>query len=101
MQPFTFDQAVIAGLLFILGIFIGMFFLAGGKWKRRYRSEVVERNALSRENDRLVAELRAHGTHQTEVVHREIRSSDPGETTVVERHDVSRQGHGETKIGRD
>jgi hypothetical protein len=101
MQPFTFDQAVIAGLLFILGIFIGMFFLAGGKWKRRYRSEVVERNTLARENERLAAELRAHDTRQTEVTHREVRTVEPVQSTVVERHDGSRRRPGETMIGRD
>ncbi|HZF43569.1 MAG TPA: hypothetical protein VEZ48_09195 [Sphingomonadaceae bacterium] len=101
MQPFTFDQAIIAGLLFILGIFIGMFFLAGGKWKRRYRAEVVERTALARENERLAAESRAHDTRHTEVTHREVRSNEPVQTTVVERHDVSRRRPGETMIGRD
>lgn len=50
MQPFTFDQAVIAALLFVLGLFIGMFFLAGGKWKRRYRDEIARREEFEREN---------------------------------------------------
>lgn len=60
MQPFTLDQAIIAGLLFILGILIGMFFLAGGKWKRRYRAEFAQREALERENARLAGEAREH-----------------------------------------
>ena len=101
MQPFTFDQAVIAALLFILGVFIGMFFLAGGKWKRRYRSEAAERDTLVRENERLAAELRTHEARHTEVVHREVRTVDPVQTTVVERHDASGRRPGETMIGRD
>ena len=60
MQPFTFDQAVIAGLLFLLGILIGMFFLAGGKWKQRYRTEAAERQALLCENERLRREADAY-----------------------------------------
>jgi len=60
VQPFTLDQAIIAGLLFILGILIGMFFLAGGKWKRRYRAEFAKRDELERENARLAGEVREH-----------------------------------------
>ena len=60
VQPFTLDQAVIAGLLFLLGIFIGMFFLAGNKWKRRYRDEVASRNELVRDNERLERENREY-----------------------------------------
>ena len=62
MQPFTFDQAVIAALLFLLGIVIGMFFLAGGKWKRRYRAEVASRNEMVRDNERLERENREYQT---------------------------------------
>ncbi len=58
MQPFTLDQAIIAGLLFLLGILIGMYFLAGGKSKRLYRQEVVRREALEKENEQLRREAR-------------------------------------------
>ncbi len=60
MQPFTFDQSVIAGLLFLLGLFIGMFFLAGRKWKRIYVQERERSIALEAENDRLGRENREY-----------------------------------------
>ncbi len=45
-------------LVFLLGLFVGMFILAGGKWKRRYREEVRRREALEAENVRLQRETR-------------------------------------------
>lgn len=44
---------VIAGLVFVLGLLIGMFLTAGGrrKWKTRYRDEVGRRETLEREHD--------------------------------------------------
>ena len=44
---------VIAGLVFVLGLLIGMFLTAGGrrKWKTRYRDEVGRREAIEREHD--------------------------------------------------
>ena len=53
MTPFTFDQWVVAGLIFLLGLFIGMFLMAGGKWKRLYRDEAARANALEAENSKL------------------------------------------------
>ena len=43
---------VIAGLVFVLGLLIGMFLTAGGrrKWKARYKEEVDRREALEREH---------------------------------------------------
>ena len=49
MTPFTTDQWVILILVFLLGLLIGMWLTAGGKWKRRYREEVARREALERE----------------------------------------------------
>ena len=48
MLAFTSDQWVILGLVFLLGLLIGAFLLAGSgrKWKTRYRNEVEEREAL-------------------------------------------------------
>ena len=45
---------VIAGLVFVLGLLIGMFLTAGGrrKWKTRYRSEAERREALEAEHAR-------------------------------------------------
>jgi hypothetical protein len=47
-------------LLFLLGLFFGMFLAAGGKWKRRYRDEVRRREELERDNERLLREHREH-----------------------------------------
>ena len=46
---------VIAGLVFVLGVLIGMFLTAGGrrKWKRRYKDEVDTRQQWEREHARL------------------------------------------------
>ena len=49
MTPFAFDQWVILILVLLLGLLIGMWIAAGGKWKRRYREEVARREALERE----------------------------------------------------
>ena len=50
---------VIAGLVFVLGLLIGMFLTAGGrrKWKARYRDEVDTRESWQAEHGRLQREL--------------------------------------------
>ena len=70
MQPFTLDQGIVAGLLFLLGLLIGMFLMAGRKWKRRYADEAARANALEAENVRLAAQVRDHEAvrHQAERV---------------------------------
>jgi hypothetical protein len=49
---------VIAGLVFVLGLLIGMFLTAGGrrKWKGRYKDEVTNRESWEREHAKLKAE---------------------------------------------
>ena len=49
---------VIAGLVFLLGVLIGVFLTAGGrrKWKGRYRDEVANRESLEGEHARQRAE---------------------------------------------
>ena len=49
---------VISGLVFILGLLIGMFLTAGGrrKWKGRYKDEVANREAWEREHAKLKQE---------------------------------------------
>jgi hypothetical protein len=44
---------VICGLVFVLGVLIGIFLTAGGRrrWKSRYRSEVDRREAIERAHD--------------------------------------------------
>ena len=49
---------VISGLVFVLGLLIGMFMTAGGrrKWKSRYKDEVENRQAWEREHAKLKQE---------------------------------------------
>jgi hypothetical protein len=50
VTPFAPDQWVILLLMFLLGLFLGMYLLSGRKWKRRYREEVAHRERLEREH---------------------------------------------------
>jgi len=47
---------VIAGLVFLLGLLVGMWMTAGGrrKWKSRYKEEATRYEALRAEHDRHV-----------------------------------------------
>lgn len=58
MTPFATDQWVMLLLVFIAGLLLGMFVLAGGKWKRRYREEVKLREEEVRRREALEADLR-------------------------------------------
>ncbi|HET9426949.1 MAG TPA: hypothetical protein VFO69_01175 [Allosphingosinicella sp.] len=72
MDAFTLDQWLVLLLAFLLGLFLGMAFLAGGKWKRRYREEVRRREAIEAEN----RDLRK-GQVQSEALHRDaVRDAD-------------------------
>ena len=53
MVAFTPDQWLILLLAFILGLILGMAFLASPKWKKRYRDEVRRREAVEAENQQL------------------------------------------------
>jgi hypothetical protein len=53
MTMFTPDQWLVLLLVFLLGLFLGMAFLASPKWKRRYREEVARREEIEAENERL------------------------------------------------
>jgi hypothetical protein len=53
VTPFASDQYVILLLVFVLGLVLGMYLLAGSKWKRRYREEARLRAELETENGRL------------------------------------------------
>ncbi len=48
MTNFTTDQWIILGLVFVLGLLVGMWMTSGGrrKWKERYNEEVTTRKAL-------------------------------------------------------
>ena len=60
MTNFTNDPNlwIIGGLLFVLGLLIGMFLTAGGrrKWKTRYNDEVERRRAIERDHEARVKE---------------------------------------------
>ena len=60
MTPFSSDQWVMLALIFLLGLFLGMFVTAGRKWKRRYREESLRREELERDNERLLREHREY-----------------------------------------
>jgi hypothetical protein len=51
MTTFTPDQWIIIGLVFVLGLLIGMWLTSGGrrKWKARYNDELEHRRRLERE----------------------------------------------------
>jgi uncharacterized membrane-anchored protein YhcB (DUF1043 family) len=53
MIAFTPDQWLILLLAFVLGLILGMAFLASPKWKKRYRDEVQRREACEAENAQL------------------------------------------------
>ena len=48
MTEFTPDQWIIIGLVFVLGVLVGLFMLSGRgkKWKTLYREEVARREAI-------------------------------------------------------
>lgn len=48
MTTFNTDQWIILGLVFVLGLLVGMWMTSGGrrKWKNRYNDEVTARKAL-------------------------------------------------------
>ena len=50
---------VIGGLIFLLGLLIGVFLTAGGrrKWKARYKDEIQTRESWQAEHARLQQEL--------------------------------------------
>jgi hypothetical protein len=52
MVTFTSDQWIILALVFLLGLLVGAFLLAGSgrKWKHRYRSEVNHREEIEEQH---------------------------------------------------
>ncbi len=77
MTPFTTDQWLILILVFLLGLLIGMFLMAGGKWKRQYRAEVRAREELARENEQLRRETREMESLRHAAARDEARHSPP------------------------
>jgi hypothetical protein len=75
MTPFAPDQWIMLVLVFLLGLVIGMFLLASGKWKRRYREERSRCETLEADNEALRREAREMDSLRTAAaktpVHRE------------------------------
>lgn len=53
MTAFTPDQWMVVALVFVLGVILGMAFMASPKWKQRYREEVERREEVEAEAARL------------------------------------------------
>lgn len=86
MTPFTFDQWIVAGLIFLLGLLVGMFAMAGGKWKRLYRDEADRARELEAENNR----LRADAREMESLRNAAAKSTPPRHADEVPRRDVDR-----------
>ena len=71
MEAFTLDQWVVLLLVFVLGLIIGMAFLASPKWKRRYREEARLRAEEARLREE---EVRKREALETESQHWEART---------------------------
>ncbi|MFN3944369.1 MAG: hypothetical protein ACK4K7_05530 [Allosphingosinicella sp.] len=69
MAAYTINDWLIFLLVFVLGLIVGMFLLAGSKWKRRYREEVKHREAAEKERDERIRELEA----ENESLRRDLR----------------------------
>ena len=68
MEAFSLVQWLVLLLAFLLGLFLGMAFLASPKWKRRYREESKLRAEETRRREALEAE-RAHWEAKTIAEH--------------------------------
>ena len=78
MLAFTPDQWLILLLVFILGLILGMAFLASPKWKGRYRDEVRKREALETENAQLRRDASEMDTLRQAAARDEARRRDDG-----------------------
>ena len=77
MEAFSLDQWLVLLLAFQLGLVLGMAFLAGGKWKRRYREEVRRREAIEAENRHLRKEYaQSESNHRTAAADADRRAED-------------------------
>ncbi|HEX8640762.1 MAG TPA: hypothetical protein VF704_06360 [Allosphingosinicella sp.] len=56
MIAFTLNEWLVVFLAFLLGLILGMFFLASPKWKRRYREEARLRSEETRRREELESE---------------------------------------------
>ena len=91
MTNFTPDQWVILGLVFVLGLLVGMWATSGGrrKWKNRYVEEQDKRRAMERdlkERDATIAQ-RDKDLREADALHQSaLRSRGPaGAAPVADR----------------
>jgi uncharacterized membrane-anchored protein YhcB (DUF1043 family) len=78
MEAFTLDQWLVLLLAFVLGLILGMAFLASPKWKRAYRDEVRRREALEAENEQLRRDGREMDSLRGAAARDEARRRDDG-----------------------
>jgi uncharacterized membrane-anchored protein YhcB (DUF1043 family) len=78
MLAFAPDQWLILLLAFVLGLILGMAFLASPKWKGRYREEVRRREALEAENAQLRRDASEMDTLRQAAARDEARRRDDG-----------------------
>ena len=77
-MTFTPDQWLILLLAFVLGLVLGMAFLASPKWKARYREEVARREAVEAENAQLRRDAAEMDSLRTAAARDEARRRDDG-----------------------
>ena len=65
MASWDTTQWIIVGLAFLAGLFIGMMFCTGRKWKRKYHEETILRKEEVRRREELE---RAHKHHEAELI---------------------------------
>jgi len=65
MEAFSPDQWLVLLLAFLLGLFLGMAFLASPKWKKRYREESRLRQEETTRREALDAERKRWQAQET------------------------------------
>jgi hypothetical protein len=81
MTPFAPDQYIMLALTFVLGLVLGMYLLAGGRWKRRYKEEARLRAEIEAENKRLRGTVREHDSLRATTASHPVR--DPAHPSIV------------------
>jgi len=79
MADWTTTEWAIVILAFLAGLFVGMMFCTGRKWKRRYHDEAKLR---TEERKRLEELERSHKHHEAELIAARARA---GDTTPRDR----------------
>lgn len=78
MVAFSPDQWLILLLTFLLGLVLGMSFLASPKWKKRWREEVQRREAVEAENAQLKRDAAEMDSLRQAAARDEARRRDDG-----------------------